>query len=83
MPQAENTAAFTGTTTRATPSSRASAAPCRPPPPPKAMSVNSRGSKPRLTETSFRALTMLALTTRITPRAVSSIPASRRAPSAA
>ena len=68
---------------RAMPSSRASATACMPPPPPKAISVNSRGSKPRLTETSFSALTMLALA--IADHAAGRLldSASSRAPSAA
>ena len=72
MPQAENTEAPAGTTTFLTPSSAASATPCMPPPPPKATSVKSRGSWPRLSETSFSALTMLLLAMRMMPRAASS-----------
>ena len=71
MPQAEKTSAASGITTLRMPSSAASATACIPPPPPNATSVKSRGSYPRLTETSLSALIMLLLAIRTTPRAAS------------
>jgi hypothetical protein len=71
IPQAENTAACLGITTFLIPSSTARAQACIPPPPPNAIIVYSRGSWPRLTDTSFRALTMLLLAIRTIPRAAS------------
>ena len=82
MPQAENTAAPTGTTTFLTPSSCASATACIPPPPPNATRVKSRGSKPRLTDTSLSALTMLLLAMRMMPRAASAASTPRFDPTA-
>ena len=82
MPQAENTEASAGTTTLVTPSSWASATACIAPPPPNAISVKSRGSNPRLTETSLSALTMLLLAMRTMPRAASSASTPSRDPTA-
>ena len=78
MPHAEKTSAARGMTILRMPSSAASSTACIPPPPPNATRVKSRGSWPRLTETSFNALIMLLLAIRITPRAASARGTSRR-----
>ena len=72
IPHALNTSAARGITTRRMPSSAASATACIPPPPPNATSVKSRGSWPRLTDTSLSALIMLLFAIRTIPRAASS-----------
>ena len=75
-PSAESTPACSGTSTRETPSSSASAQACSGPAPPKATSAKPRGSWPRSTETTRSALSISAFTTSIT--AGGSIPSSAR-----
>ena len=69
MPQAESTAATRGTTTRPISRRRATSVTCSPAAPPKARSVNRRGSTPRRTETMRMPSAMMVLTTRWMPSA--------------
>ena len=69
MPHADSTAATLGTTTRRISRRRATSVTCRPAAPPKATSVNRRGSTPRRTETMRMPSAMLVLTTLEMPSA--------------
>ena len=72
MPTALNTPASGGTTTRRMPRSRATSSAWMPPLPPMAISVRSRGSRPRSTVTARIARDMAALATARMPCAASS-----------
>ena len=72
MPTALNTPASGGTTTRRMPRSRATSRAWMPPLPPMAISVRSRGSRPRSTVTARIARDMAALATARMPCAASS-----------
>ena len=68
-PHAQSRPGLRGSTTWRIPKSSASSHACIGPAPPNASSAKSRGSKPRSTVITRIARSMLALTTRITPRA--------------
>jgi hypothetical protein len=63
-----STPGIAGTSTRGISSASASAQACSGPAPPNATSVNSRGSKPRCTETTRSARSMFAVATAAPPR---------------
>ena len=71
-PYAESAPGVVGASTRVMPSPSASSQACCGPAPPKATSVNSRGSKPRSSEIARTARSIVAFTTRTTPSAAAS-----------
>ena len=83
MPSAEKLPGSFGMTTRGIEISRAIATACSGPAPPKAISVVSRGSMPRLTETARTASDMAPSAMVVIPSAASTVPSPSRSPIAA